>query len=339
MKKLSTFDLIMIIIFVVVGLLGGGVWWYLSGLLQTAQQDDSAAQQDFDRYSSKEIYLPTASNLKVLQANIELLKAQLDPLVSSKLQPEKSALLSIANEDTVAWKHDLDAETLSLNASAKQHLVAVPNNFYYGFSRYLSTAPGEEKTAVLSKQLLAIKEIATILINAPVKSIQTMRRTYEEDATSATATPGGRSADNNVLAGSAVNAAGGVYTAYPFEVEFEATTSNLRKVMNDLTQSSDIFVVRSMTILNSQTKSPQISDLDKMAPPPAPTEAVGDSSPGAAAEANTSVKGPQFLFGNEILHIKMRIDLIEWKGTSSETAPASGQERPRGRASTNGGNP
>ena len=314
MKKLSGFDLTMIIIFVVVGLLGGGAWYYLSTQLATAQGAVSNAKTEFDRYSSKEPYLPTASNLKMLQANISLMKGQLDPLIHSSLQSEKNKLSSVTTQDTVAWKHDLDAEMLRLNSAAKLHGVGVPNNFYYGFSRYLSQAPGEEKTAVLSKQLLAVEQMATIFIGAPVKSIHAVRRTYEEDASQSNGTApssSARSSDANFLSGNAVDAPGGIYTAYPFEIEFEATTDSLRKVIDDLAQSPYVFVIRSLTIQNSQLSSPQVGDLEKLAGTPAP---VGDSSPGTVA-ATTSDKGPQFLFGDETLRIKARIDMIEWKAS------------------------
>ncbi len=68
MKKLPLFDLIMIITFVVVGLLGGGAWWYLSGQLNTLKQNDlNTAASDFNKYTTKEIYLPTSNNVKILR--------------------------------------------------------------------------------------------------------------------------------------------------------------------------------------------------------------------------------------------------------------------------------
>ena len=39
-------------------------------------------------------------------------------------------------------------------------------------------------------------------------------------------------------------------------------------------------------------------------------------------------KGPQFLFGNETLQIKIRIDMIEWHGVAADTAPVP-TNRPR----------
>ena len=190
MKKLnlSGFDIGIIIAFAVVALLGGGAWWYLSGALQDAQAEVTNAKADFDKYSIKYHIVVSASNGKALQDNIDLLKAQLDPLILTKLLPKENKLGSIAKEDPVAWKHDLDDEVQRLDSAAKLHGVTLPPNFYFGFSRYIGQSPSDEQTAVLSKQLVGIEQIATILINAPVKNIQAMRRTYEEEPHGA---PGG----------------------------------------------------------------------------------------------------------------------------------------------------
>ena len=141
MKNLSRFDLGMIIAFVVVALLGGGAWYYLSGQLAAAQSDAAAAAGEFDQYTKKEVYLPTGSNVKTLQANIDVMTAQLDPLVKNVLQSPENKLPDIQPTDTVQWKHQLDDEVKSLNAEAKISGITVPANFYYGFSRYLNTNP------------------------------------------------------------------------------------------------------------------------------------------------------------------------------------------------------
>jgi hypothetical protein len=325
MKKISRFDLAMIIAFVVITLLGGGVWYYLSGLLATAQDDVNDAKQKFDQYSTHEVYLPTKANQKILQDNIDLIKAKLDPLVQASLQAPDNKLSTIEKQDTVAWKHDLDQEVAKLNALAKTHGVDVPPNFYYGFSRYLNQNPIEAQTVVLSKQLLAIEQIATIFINAPVKSIHAIRRTDEEDA-------GGMSAltTSEYLSGHSVDAEGSVYTTYPFEIDFDATTDSFRKVIDDLMQSPYVFVVRTLSVANSHPASPRVDDLVGMAgTAEAAAPSVVNSSPGevAATAAAHSDKGPQFLFGAETLRIKMRIDLIEWKGVALDTS-ATGAHAP-----------
>ena len=135
MKKLSLsgFDIGAIIAAVVIALLGGGAWWYLSGALQDAQADDASAKSDYDKYSTKYDIVVSPSNGNILQANIDLLKAQLDPLIQSKLLPKENKLSTIDKKDPVAWKHDLDNEVQRLTGAAKNHSVTVPPNFYFGF--------------------------------------------------------------------------------------------------------------------------------------------------------------------------------------------------------------
>jgi hypothetical protein len=334
MKKISGFDLAMIIAFAVVGLLGAGAWYYLSGQLDTTKQDVAAADADFETYSSREVYLPTQANMKTLQTNIDLMQSQLDPLVKTKLQAPGNKLPTVTKEDTVAWKHDLDAEVSRLNTAAKVHGVTVPDNFYYGFSRYLNQNPGDEQTVVLSKQLLGVEQLANIFINAPVKAILTFRRTYEEDPMGISRSGGGSKTDTDLLPGRALVAPGNVYTAYPFEIELNATTENLRKIFSDLEKSPYVFLVRTIAIQNSNPNSPKVDDLEKMAG--TPTGGVTDSSPGAVGAA-AATKGPQFLFGNESLHVKMRVEMIEWIGlATAEAAPTPGN-RARNRGSSPGG--
>jgi hypothetical protein len=325
MKKLSAFDIGMIVAFVLIGLLGGAAWWYLAGQLETTQQTVGTQSSDFDKYSSKEVFLPTANNVKTLQDNIDVMKAQLDPLIAQEFQAKGNGLASVEKVDTVTWKSDLDRQVGKLNASAKAHNVVVPANFYYGFSRYLNTNPTDEQIVVLSKQLLGVVEMANILIDAPVRGISTFRRTYEEDeAASGAGAPTSRN-DTNLLEGRSVTASRDVYTAYPFEVEIDTSTVGLRALIDGLQKSPYVFVVRSMVVINSSPLSPQLSDLDKMAGTDASAGAnpVTDTSPGAVATAAPPARGPQYLFGNETLHVKIRIDLIEWKGIASSDAPAT----------------
>ncbi len=338
MKNLSRFDLGMIIAFVVVALLGAAGWYYLSGELQDAQSQVTAAASNFDKYSKQEVYLPNGTNVKTLTANIALMNDQLDPIVKTRLLAPGNDLASIQRIDTVIWKHDLDEEVSALNTAAKLHGLVVPKNFYYGFSRYLNQNPAEDATPVLERQEKAIKEIATILINAPVHAIISIKRTYEEDASSPANNSANRQ-DNDLLAGNSIEAPGGVYTAYPFEVQFDTGTESFRKVVDALMQSPYVFVIRSVQVQNQSLQSPKIADLDKMAGSSAASTSVIDSSPGQVAATQSTV-GPQFLFGDEILHVRARIDMIEWHGISTGAAtenPASGRTG-RGNRRTGGGN-
>ncbi len=315
MKKLnlSKFDLGMIIAFVVVGLLGGSAWYfYFSGQLTLAQQGVTDAKAKYDQSSvysaATEKILVNRQNQKILQNNIDLLRGQLVPLIESKLMAKQNKLYSIEKKDPVAWKHNLDDKVRELTAAAGVHSVKLPPNFYFTFANYLNQNPADDQTEVLSKQLLAVELLTNILTNAPVRSILDIQRTFEEDAHSSGGGGGGTPAPGR-LNGFSYVAPQDAYRGYPFELEFETTTEGFRKVMNDLIQSPYIFVVRNLSVQNVQSTSPVPGDLEKLVGPT--DNSVTDRPPGEAA-ATVSTKGPQYLFGNSTLHVRLRVDLIEW---------------------------
>ena len=320
MKKLpiSKFDLGIIIAFVVIGLMGGGAWYYFSGQLAQAQQDVAAADKLFNDNSSyqppgaSQTILVSNGNQRALQDNINLLKSQLAPLIQTKLMAKENKLYSIDKLDPVTWKHNLDDKVKELTAAASVHGVKLPANFYFTFADYLNANPNENQTEILSKQLLAIDLLSNILFNAPVQSITDLQRTYEEDSKGgggAAAPETGASAAGGRLGGLSYLSEGGAYRVYPYAFEVETTTTGFHKIMNDLVQSPYIFVVRDVKVLNTHPNSPTPAELDKMAGTAAPSMTLSD--PGTVAAA-TSTKGPQYLFGNSTLHVKVRVDLIEW---------------------------
>ena len=339
MKNLSRFDIGMIIAFVVVALLGAAGWWWLSGELQTAMADANAAASDFSKYSEKEVFLPTKNNVKILQSNIDVMTGELDPIVAKRLQGPNNGLKGVHQVDTVDWKHDLDEDVSRLNASAATHGIIVPKNFYYGFSRYLSVNPAEEATAVLKRQEIAITALSNILIQAPVKAIISVKRTAEEDpeqtgSPSFTAGSNG-TASSDILPGHSVDAPGDVYTTYPLEVEFDTDSESFHNVINKLMQSDYVFVLRSVLVQNSRIDSPQQRDLDALAGVTDATPAAGPSilgSPGAvgAATPATPTIGLQYLFGDETLHVRLMVDLVDWHGLAQPASAAGAHGKAHG---------
>lgn len=317
MKNLSRFEITMIVLAAIVALAGGGAWYYFSSELQTLHDNDlPQAEQQFVNYTQKQPYLPIPTNIKTLQGNIDLLNAHLTPLEKNKLKPDNNPLAGIQNSDTASWKNDLDTRIRKLNASAKSHNVQVPGNFYYGFSRFLTQNPGDDKTGVLDKQLAGIEALANILIQDNVKDIVYVHRSDQEDeAPSANGAGDNRVvSDKDYVTTRATSVQDGLYTAYPFETVFDTTTNNLRQVLNDLQASPYLFIVRKVEIHNSKSDSPKVSDLDHLAG----TDSGDSTAP--------STKGPQFLFGAETLQVKFRLDMIEWHGLpsdSSRPAPAT----------------
>jgi hypothetical protein len=304
--QLSKFDIGMIIAFAVVGLLGAAAWYFLSGQLATAQAACGQVKGDYDMNATAKGIIVSPANSKALQANSDLLQAQLDPVISANLLAKGNDLADVRAMDPVGWKKELDDDIKTLTSDAKGHSIALPEHFYFGFSRYQTESPGDAATLGLTKQRRAIKAIAEILISAPVKSILKVQRSYEEDAHGGA---GGEHAEGDQISGSAV-VVPDTYTAYPFEIEFEASPEALRPVLDGLLKSPYLFVLRSIEVHNGQLDSPKLDDLPKMAGGNG-TPPVISSDPGAVAQSTPTV-GPQKLFGYAPLHVKMRVDMIEW---------------------------
>jgi len=311
--QLSKFDIGIIIAFVVIGLMGGAAWWYLSGQLQAAQAADAQVATDYNASAVAKGVVVSQANAKALAANNDLLQAQLDPLIANYLLAKDNDLGKVQAEDPVAWKHDLDEDIKTLTTEAKAEGVTLKDHFYFGFSRYQTESPGDAATAVLTKQRKAVKAIVEILVKSAVKSITSVQRTYEEDTHAVGSMGGAERTEGDQLPGYSV-VVPDTYTAYPFEVDFDASPESLRPILNGLLKSPYLFVVRKMEVHNEQVDSPRLDDLPRMAGGNGSAPSVVQSAPGDVA-ASTPTVGPQYLFGYGALHVKMRIDLIEWNPT------------------------
>jgi len=308
--QLSKFDIGMLIAFAVVGLLGGGAWYYLSGQLTAAQNACAQVKGEYDSFATTKGIIVSPANAKTLQANSDLLQQQLDPVMGTYLLAKGNDLKDVQGMDPVGWKKELDDDVKELTAKAKGHSVTLPEHFYFGFSRYLTESPSDAATKVLTKQRHAIKTITDLLIDSQVKSIAKVRRSYEEDAHNGPgAMGGGEHMEGDQLGGYAV-VVPDMYTAYPFEFEFDASPETLRPVLEGLLKSPYLFVLRSIEIHNGQLDSPRIDDLAKLAGSNGSSSVI-NADPGATATQTPTV-GPQKLFGYAPLHVKMRVDMIEW---------------------------
>jgi len=317
--QLSKFDIGMLIAFGVIGLLGGAAWWYLSGQLQAAQAACGQVAGDYSSNATAKGVIVSQANAKALAANSTLLQTQIDPVIGTYLLAKDDNLSDVRGEDPVAWKHDLDDEVKQLTTDAKSQSITLPDHFYFGFSRYLTESPSDASTAVLTKQLYAVKALAEILIKAQIKSIKAVRRSYEEDTHSAVAgslTEGEHTEGDQV--GSYSTVVPDTYTAYPFEIEFDASPEALRPILDGIIKSPYVFVLRTIEVHNEQLDSNRIDDLPKMAGGSGSTGVSGgapsviSSEPGAYAATSAPTVGPQYLFGYGALHVKLRVDMIEW---------------------------
>lgn len=130
--------------------------------------------------------------------------------------------------------------------SAADAGIKLPEKFAFGFSRYFEVAPcaGDTKGGdcarrlrLLTKELLVIDKVVCILASNRVENILAVRRAEVEQ------NPG-----LDTLGAVAEREQSSVYETLPFQFQFTCSTVNLREVLNGLSRSEYLFIIRSLTV-------------------------------------------------------------------------------------------
>ena len=208
-----------------------------------------------------------------------------------------------------------DIDFLQFKQATVNHLteMVVPQHIRapeaFGFSRYDAKFPcrnpvarGEDclrLMALLSKQLVTVEKLVTLLVSNQVEEIMAIRRVEVEPgevSTDALTIPGGSS--SNAL-----------YQTYPFELQFTCDTPVLRDLLNGLMQTDALFVIRTLRI---DTASVTLKSLEM------PT-GNGEVAAGRSAEPLGEVRKRR-------LTVALRLDLVEFAPPPAAPKPRGGRE-------------
>ncbi|PTY01742.1 hypothetical protein DB346_11140 [Verrucomicrobia bacterium LW23] len=341
--KLSSFDITMIVVFAILGVAGIGGYFYTSGDLTLATERVAQEQQKLDTLKKTPGIGLSPQNANRLRETVKILNTGLAEFAKLHFEKGGNPLAAVKQMDGTEWKQLLDRTVADLTRRAKGNRVALPERFYFGFSRYIPNTPQLQHTVLLQKQLMALSEISGILINAKVDKIEAVKRTQDEDGPRAAA-PGGNETDS--LKGRVGPGEFGYYNAYPFEVRFTCRNiGELRTVVNDLVKSDKVYVIRWVKVNTSKKETVRMDQLkselqrqgETAAPategdaaavtPPAPGGTNAPSATPGVPVAPRSERGPVDIFGTETFTVDMRVDLIEWTGKPLDTQPP-GTTRP-----------
>ena len=317
MKKpaLTLIQWIALVGMVVIGLLGGTGIWFISQKLNDAQ----GAVQTEDSQLRKllgERYLPSAENIGALEGNNKVLQAAID-LLQQRLQAPGNKLGDVKEQNPVLFKQQL-AETLrSLSDLAVKNNVRIdPGVANFGFSNYQNNNPTEPATRVLGKQLIGIQEVLTELFKVRVTSLNAVRRTFDENGPGSMpggASPqpspggGGPGAGSEALRARIITSGAGFYTVYPLEFEFTGSEEALRDFISGLGTSPYVLITRFVVVNSVRANPPRLDDL--------------------AHTLDGLTKKPTFVvaMGHDDVHVRIRIDLIDWTGASASKEAAGGK--------------
>ncbi len=199
--------------------------------------------------------------------------------------------------------------------TAQRAGVGLPKEkFYLGFEQYSGTPPEAAATPLLSSELNAINDLMGILLSKRIDSLAYIKRGLlpgEVGAAAAAAPiPGpGRAVAN------APAAASPLVVKYPVEFAFTAQPSSFREILNTITTSKQLFLVRAVQIKNQVDKGPARAVTDPNAPGgPGAAGAAGAaapdaSSPNGAPLPDKAQPALRYVVGQEKLDVILRIEL------------------------------
>ncbi len=221
---------------------------------------------------------PKAENLEKTRELESKYKAELKGL---REQLQKMELPIIPDVSPQKFQDDLRAAVNRLTEKAAAAGVAIPKDFYLGFSQYKDSPPSAGAAPALARQLKVIDKLATDLIDFKIQSIDFLERQPlpEESGTPAK--------DKK---------SGGV-ERFPILLGYTAEQGKFRVAFNSLLNSNQFFIVRAMNIQNSSPNGPPVAQLDKS----------GSSANAAPASNNLNV-----ILGRESVHVALRLEMISF---------------------------
>ena len=271
------------------------LWFYSAARTQQAVVlNDLQSQQSQLQMLHEAKIFPSKKNIELLKHDRDGVQQLYDAMRSAATHPPMHGRALARDIDFSQFMR----ETVSrLNAAAAEQHVRVPEGFAFGFSRYDAKFPcrnpianGEECArllALLSKELVTVEQLASLLISNRVEEITAIQRTEVE--------PGEVSSDAlNLPIQAEPNA---LYQTYPFELRFSCDTPVLRNFLNSLLQADGLFIVRALKI---ETAAVQLKSTE---------------TPAASGETE-----PLGVRRKRRLNVTLQIDLIEFTPTGKPNA-------------------
>jgi hypothetical protein len=238
---------------------------------------------------------PNEENFRKTQAALDNYGATL-----TKLKEElKAQVMPAATIAPNEFQSRLRQAIVSTTEKARANRVKLPENFHLGFDEFATTLPGSTAAAAsLGQELAQVELLLSILIDARIDAITTLKRVTLSQETAAAATPAAPTPARK-LPGLA-NAAPGPVERSIVDLAFTASSSAMRKVLNQIASSDrQFFVVRTLYVRNEQSKGPSREQ----------TAATGKAAEAAAATSPSAIK---FIVGNEHVENTARIEMVRF---------------------------
>lgn len=219
---------------------------------------------------------PTPENLELSEKNIEALKSTLaqqiaatqgrNPAILATLPPQSSTDMYY---DLLAYKNELDKDAkLVTPFNSTESGVAIPEDFNWGFSRFLASGEGapppEDKIDEVFRQKTILNYLLRKLLATGPQSIVSVKRepvVIERPAAGSSKTNQNKSSTeaDEFWIGSETASVKEAVETMAFEIGFTGYTQNLRAFLKDIAAFELPLVVRSVEVKPADDSSTQVA--------------------------------------------------------------------------------
>jgi hypothetical protein len=228
----------------------------------------------------------------------------------------------------------LNERSQAIAKLAEVNGVAIPANFYFGFSNYTKTVPKDEATPQLGRQLQVAELICKQLIQTVPSELKSFERSELESEKDPAAAPKeeplskdkekskGKDAEKDKLKASRPPTPPTFESSF-FRLRFVTRPGPLREFLNALaSEKSCILVTRNLKIENEKQKGPskrgpeELNQGNALAPNPSPTSLSTpqplDPFSAAGGAAPSAGEVSQFIVGDEKIEVTLRVEFVSF---------------------------
>ena len=230
---------------------------------------------------------PNAENLEKTKQLEAQYKKELTDL---QQHLQKMEIPIVPNVSPQGFQDDLRTAVNRTAERAAAAGVALPKDFYLGFSQYKDSPPSNVAAPVLARQLKVIDKLVSDLIDFKVQSIDYLeRQPLPEESGKAPASGDQKDKKTAVL------------HRFPLNLGYTAEQGKFRVAFNSLLNSDQFFIVRALSIQNTAPAGPPVAQPDQTA---AATAASG--TPGTESQPNDL----NVILGRESVRVSLRLEMI-----------------------------
>lgn len=293
--------------------------------LYSTYEQDSA---DLNRLQELKPY-PNAENVKKLE---EQRKAHVTAIAQLQEKLNKHEI-PVENISPAQFQDRLRAAVDEINKRATEARVKLPENFAFGFERYLSSPPSPEAASPLGHQLKAIELAVRTAIQSRGRELEIRSLTRDElpqeqggaAAETAQPTKGGKSA------GKGGKPAPDLVKKYPFGLVLFGDQASFLNAFNKIVaQPEQFYIPRVVSVVNEKQAGP--TRAETAAAPSGTPDASGTPVPPVDPSAGTPPTGTPpagavarpaaatYIVGEERVEATIRLEIAEFAAPPTPTA-------------------